>query len=319
MIRQDGSKESVSVEREIRDAVDPGDLAAILEAWQSATDRLQRTHETLRTEVRRLTDELEAKNRELARRNRLADLGQMASHVAHEVRNGIVPLKLYLGLLGRQVTGRAALETLIDRLASGFSNLESTVDDLLTFASDREAQCESFSCRELIEGVLEELAPHLRAHDVRVDESELADVKWVGDVSLLRRAVVNLILNAVDVMVDGGELTVVSLQTPRGLEIEIGDSGPGISESIASKLFEPFFSTKATGTGLGLALVERVAAAHGGGVEARNAPEGGAAFTLWIPERSPMSAELETEIHSFSFHQRVRQDRSRVTSVRHAA
>ena len=79
------------------------DLETILEAWQEATMRLQSTHESLRYEVSRLTDELEVKNRELARKNRLADLGQMASHVAHEVRNSLVPMTLYLSLLRRRL------------------------------------------------------------------------------------------------------------------------------------------------------------------------------------------------------------------------
>src|SRR6476659_6107913 len=79
------------------------DLHTILAAWNEATDRLQKTHESLRGEVRRLSDELESKNRELARKNRLADLGQMASHVAHEVRNSLVPMKLYLSLLRRRI------------------------------------------------------------------------------------------------------------------------------------------------------------------------------------------------------------------------
>ena len=69
------------------------DLTTVLAAWNTATVRLQETHEALRSEVRRLTDELEVKNRELARKNRLADLGQMASHIAHEVRNNLVPLR----------------------------------------------------------------------------------------------------------------------------------------------------------------------------------------------------------------------------------
>src|SRR5919106_3007737 len=79
-------------------------LSVILEAWQTATTRLQQTHESLRAEVRRLTDELEIKNRELARKNRLADLGQIASHVAHEVRNNLVPVTLYMSLLRRRVS-----------------------------------------------------------------------------------------------------------------------------------------------------------------------------------------------------------------------
>src|SRR6478752_7593279 len=79
------------------------DLSTLLAAWNEATDRLQHTHEALQAEVRRLTDDLEDKNRELARKNRLADLGQMASHVAHEVRNSLVPMKLYLSLLRRRI------------------------------------------------------------------------------------------------------------------------------------------------------------------------------------------------------------------------
>src|SRR5690242_2185084 len=77
---------------------EPG-IAQILEAWNDATLRLQQTHEALQAEVARLTDELAAKDAELERQNRLADLGRMASHVAHEVRNSLVPVNLYMSLL----------------------------------------------------------------------------------------------------------------------------------------------------------------------------------------------------------------------------
>src|SRR6187431_2578910 len=110
MISRSNIEEGVSPSASAQWHVEPplrSDLETILEAWESATDRLQRTHEALREEVRRLTDELEIKNRELARKNRLADLGQMASHVAHEVRNGLSPVKLYLSLLCRRVRGDA--------------------------------------------------------------------------------------------------------------------------------------------------------------------------------------------------------------------
>ena len=80
------------------------DLEQVLDAWQLATARLEQTHEALRGEVRRLTDELEIKNRELARKNRLADLGQISSHVAHEVRNSLVPVTLYMSLLRRRMS-----------------------------------------------------------------------------------------------------------------------------------------------------------------------------------------------------------------------
>src|SRR5215471_3580581 len=99
------------------------DLQTVLAAWHGATLRLEQTHEALRQEVCRLTDELEAKNRELARKNRLADLGQMASHVAHEVRNSLVPVKLYLSLLRRRINDDHGSLDVLDKVMSGFTAL----------------------------------------------------------------------------------------------------------------------------------------------------------------------------------------------------
>ena len=106
--------------------------------------RLERTHVTLQEEVRRLTDELEAKNRELARKNRLADLGQMAAHVAHEVRNTLVPVSLYLSLLRRRLLEDDQSLDVLRKIESGFQALDVTVNDLLHFTSDRDPHCEPF-------------------------------------------------------------------------------------------------------------------------------------------------------------------------------
>src|SRR5512146_3101905 len=125
------------------------DLQTVLAAWHTATIRLEQTHEALREEVSHLTAELEIKNRELARKNRLADLGQMASHIAHEVRNSLVPVTLYLSLLRRQLSNdRGSLEGL-DKTAAGFTALDATVNDLLHFTSDRDPHLETFPLRKL--------------------------------------------------------------------------------------------------------------------------------------------------------------------------
>ncbi|MEM1304537.1 MAG: histidine kinase dimerization/phospho-acceptor domain-containing protein, partial [Planctomycetota bacterium] len=116
------------------DRPDPRDvgLAELLDAWNAATRRLEQTHGVLQQEVARLSDELEIKNRELSRKNRLADLGQMASHVAHEVRNNLSPVTLYLSLLRRRLEGDpAALETL-SKVEAGLAALDATVNDLLS-------------------------------------------------------------------------------------------------------------------------------------------------------------------------------------------
>jgi signal transduction histidine kinase len=107
----------------------------------------------------------------------------------------------------------------------------------------------------------------------------------LADQGMLRRAVLNLVLNAIDAMPDGGCLTATSYDGVGSVELEIADSGTGLSEEARNRAFEPFYSTKSHGTGLGLAIVDRIAEAHGGEVLAANCPEGGAAFTLRFPRR----------------------------------
>lgn len=267
-------------------AGDELDLQTIFSAWNEATDRLQRTHEALRSEVRRLSDELEAKNCELARKNRLADLGQMASHVAHEVRNSLVPMKLYLSLLKRRIDGDQGGVDVLDKVMSGFTALEATVGDLLHFSSQRDARRERLDVSRVLHEVLQSLEPQLRAQDISAHIDCPPGLSATADGDMLRRAVLNLVLNALDAMPAGGELMLTTCQTKAGLEIEIADSGPGIPEPIVDRLFEPFFTTKGSGTGLGLAIVERIANAHGGKATVVNCPEGGAAFTLIIPQSS---------------------------------
>lgn len=262
------------------------ELQAVLTAWHSATDRLQRTHETLHDEVKRLTDELEIKNRELARKNRLADLGQMASHVAHEVRNSLVPLTLYLSLLRRHLAGSENSLALMDKIDSGFTALEAIVNDLLQFTSHRDPTWQPFDLGRLVTDVCESLLPQLEAQGIHSELDVPPGLTMVADPEMMRRAVLNLLLNALDVMRHGGELTITGLATPSGIELEIADSGPGIRAHDTRRLFEPFFTTKEGGTGLGLAIVERMATVHGGEIIAANCPQGGAAFTIRIPSHS---------------------------------
>jgi signal transduction histidine kinase len=267
------------------------DLKAVLAAWHEATVRLQQTHEVLRQEVQRLTDELEIKNRELARKNRLADLGQVASHVAHEVRNNLVPVTLYLSLLRRRVWHDRESLDVLDKIAAGFATLDATVSDLLQFTSDRNPHLHTFFLRRLVEEVCGSLAPQLSAQAIIPVVDVPKKLPVTVDREMFRRAMLNLLLNALDAMPDGGTLTITAVSTAQGLELEVADSGAGLSEDARERAFEPFFTTKRGGTGLGLAIVYRIVEVHGGEVAVENCPEGGAAFTLRLPQ--PQAAALE--------------------------
>ena len=261
------------------------DLSTVLAAWQTATDRLQMTHESLRKEVRRLTTELEVKNRELARKNRLADLGQMASHIAHEVRNSLVPLTLYMSLLRRRMSDDTDNIGVLDKIQAGLTSLEVTVNDLLHFTSEREPQLRWFELHPLLDEVCKSVAPQLSAQGITTDIDTPLGLGVVADRNMLQRALLNLLLNALDAMPGGGELSIIACEDRHGLVLEVADSGPGLTDDIRRRAFEPFFTTKGTGTGLGLAIVYRIAEVHGGEVTAANCAQGGAAFTIRIPQR----------------------------------
>lgn len=267
------------------DSEDRPDVERLLTAWSTATERLQATHEALREQVRRLSDELEIKNRELARKNRLADLGQLASHVAHEVRNGLMPITLYASLLRRRMASDAGSTEFLEKIETGLTALDTIVNDLLHFTTDRQPQKSTFDTRELIRDVCEALRPQCDAHNIVVELDVPQTLTLSADHDMVRRALLNLILNALDVMPNGGELTIIGCETKYGVEIEIADSGPGLPDDAAVNLFEPFYTTKSGGTGLGLALVLRTAQVHGGEVTAANCPQGGAGFTLKFPRQ----------------------------------
>jgi signal transduction histidine kinase len=265
-------------------------LESILTAWQAATQRLERTHAALRDEVVRLTEELAVKNRELARKNRLADLGQIASHVAHEVRNNLVPVSLYAGLLRRRLANDPGSLDVLARVEGGLTALDAMVNDMLHFTADREPNVSTVRLRELVEGVLDDLRPQLDAQDIQTTVDVPAATIVTADRESLRRAVLNLVLNAVDAQPEGGEIVVTGVAGGDSVELEIADAGPGLSGEACRRAFEPFFTTKSNGIGLGLAIVFRLIEAHGGAVSAQNCPDGGAAFTIRLPHRRPMEA-----------------------------
>lgn len=268
---------------ELPPSSDALDLRNLLQCWDKATARLQETHESLRREVTRLTDELEVKNRELARKNRLADLGLVASHIAHEVRNGLMPLTLYTGLLKRRLGHDGDSMRIVEKVEAGLTVLNTTVDDLLHFTADRTPTRAPVATSQLIREICEDLAPQLTAQEVQLRLDLTHDDQLLADRDMLKRAFLNLALNALDVMPRGGALTITSQVNWGHLEIEFADTGCGLSATDVRRIFDPFFTTKSTGTGLGLAIVQRVAEVHGAQVSAMNCPDFGAAFTLMFP------------------------------------
>ena len=266
------------------------DLETVLAAWHEATIRLEQTHEVLQSEVSRLSDELEIKNRELARKNRMADLGEVASYVAHEVRNHLVPVSLYLNLLERRCDDDSGSLDVIKKVSSCVRALESTVTDLLSFAADPNPSFSSVRLDTQLHEVIGSLEQQLSAQGISTTIDVPPNTTVFADQEMTRSVLLNLIFNAMDAMPDGGEIVLTVYAGVHSIDLEIADSGPGLTDDVRDHLFEPFYTTKRDGTGLGLAVVERIVRAHGAQIAVQNCPEGGAAFTLSFPQRFAMEA-----------------------------
>jgi signal transduction histidine kinase len=272
-------------------ALSSADLQTLLSVWESATSRLEQTHLVLQEEVRRLTEELEVKNRELSRKNRLADLGQMAAHIAHEVRNGLVPVTVYLSMLKRRLSDDSEATRVIGKMEGAFTAVDSIVSDLLQFTSQQPPKPQPPAFRRFCEDLFEPLRANSAAQGVTIYVDAADELVLSVDSAMIRRALLNLAFNAIDAMPKGGALHIRANQDDETACIEVIDSGSGIPADAMPRLFEPFYTTKSSGTGLGLAIVQRICEAHGGTILVDNAPSGGARFSIQIPNAQTSSLQ----------------------------
>ena len=264
------------------------ELMALLAAYSEATERLQSSHRKLHEQVASLSAELEQKNKLLERKTRLEVLGEMAAGVAHEIRNPLGGILLYAGLLERDLAGSPEALRLVRSIMSGVRSLNTTVTDLLSFTRGFEASIHVCCLSRVMEGALTDAIGDLARTDVVVRrEYSSLDIEVMADPELLRRAMLNLVLNAIQAMGKNGTLTIRSGMAGDVEEgvwwIEVRDTGPGINGKVMDRLFEPYVTDKEGGTGLGLAIVQKVAESHGGTASACNLDGGGACFRLEFP------------------------------------
>jgi two-component system sensor histidine kinase HydH len=207
-----------------------------------------------------------------------------------DAARGISPVAADLTALRRRVAGDAVASELVDRIESGVAALSEMVSALVTFTSGRKPRLQWVNLGQVVDEVCNALRGQFQARRVDVTVDVPRYLGLLADREMMRAAILNLVVNAVEAMTHGGRLVVTSYIGAHGLELEVADSGPGLSDQVLGHMFEPFFTTKSDGTGLGLAIVHRIAELHGGRVLAANCPEGGAAFTLQLPQAARKAA-----------------------------
>jgi signal transduction histidine kinase len=216
----------------------------------------------------------------------LATVGQIAAGVAHEIRNPLAVLRGASSRLQRyEHLSPAERKELLGMLDEEVERMGDVVQTFLDLSRRPDAEATVFPLRPILERSMEIISVELSRCNVR------SSVRWEADdhVSIrglpqaMHHLFLNLALNARDAMPEGGELTILVQARKAELRIYFQDSGPGIPRTIRSKVFEPFFTTRAQGTGLGLAFVERIVIEHGGTISVGSSPSGGAQFQITLP------------------------------------
>ncbi|MDE3216449.1 MAG: two-component sensor histidine kinase, partial [Gemmatimonadota bacterium] len=226
----------------------------------------------------RLSAQQELAERRFEEQRRLSALGEMAGVMAHEIRNPLASLKGHAQLLAERMSGDHPDRRRVERVVHEAERLEALTTDLLDFVRSGPIDVKSADPAALVAAWAEEVAPGgLTVH------AEGAPAAWPLDAARLRQAVTNVMRNALQATAPGTRPDVTVQERDGRLEIAVRDFGPGIAPGDEERIFAPFYTTRATGTGLGLAVAQRVAQLHGGTITAANHPGGGAVFRLTVP------------------------------------
>ncbi|OZY46048.1 sensor histidine kinase [Pseudomonas lundensis] len=221
---------------------------------------------------------------QLRRRDRLHALGEVAMGLAHEIRNPLGIIKTATQLLHRRADLGDNDKRHLEYVVSEVTRINDLITEFLDFAKpSAPVRCVQ-PARPLVEDILGFCKPELESHRVeaRIDD-QAPDATLYADARQLKQACLNLIINAIDAMPDGGHLTVGIAQEDDYTVISITDTGEGIAPDMMERIFTPFVTTKASGTGLGLAKVFSIMDSHDGRIECVSDKGAGATFNLYIP------------------------------------
>ena len=257
--------------------------------------RYQKTAETLEESYRKLreqADQIIEIEGQLRRADRLSALGELSAGMAHEIRNPLGSIKGTAEILRDGVAPDDPKLEFADILIKEVDRLNKVLEDFLRFARPEPVEHGRFSPNKAIEEVLELTRQQALSNRVEVEVVLAEDIEIPGRGEQIQQALLNLVLNALQVMPDGGQLKVSSTVHGNEVGIHVSDSGPGIAMEDRERIFNPFVTTRDSGTGLGLAITQRIIQGHDGHINLESTLGHGSSFTLCLPVSM---REMETE------------------------
>ncbi len=236
---------------------------------------------------RDITERVEME-RQIRESERLAHIGKLMASLAHEIRNPLSSLKMNVQILLKNLVLEGNDRRRMEIVSKEISRLESILEEMLDLAKPVPLKLRPVSLNDVVDASLSVLDVRFREKSIRVERKLSKKMpKILLDPDKLEQALINVLLNSFEVLPDGGHIQVVTrhLKSEDSVEVIIKDNGPGVSEEDIPFIFDPFFSKKKKGTGLGLANVKKVVEAHGGTVRAFSCRPEGLAVAMKFPVR----------------------------------
>ena len=238
----------------------------------------------IHTNLETMNKDMRALHEQLVQSEKMAALGAMMAEITHEVRNPLVSIGGFTRRLAKKLQ-HGEEKKYIDIILSEVSRLEGIIHDNLSFIRESAPQLALADMNALLREVFLLYEDELAHRRIRVVQDLSAAIPaLLIDQQQIKQAVINILKNAMEAMENGGTLSVRTYLTDDGeAAVEIGDTGPGISSKVMHNIFNPYYTTKPRGTGLGLPITNRIVKAHKGKIELRNKDGGGAVFTIKLP------------------------------------
>ncbi|MCX7016636.1 MAG: ATP-binding protein [Candidatus Sumerlaeota bacterium] len=244
---------------------------------------------TLKSSVVEARSDLALSHKQLFDAEKLASIGRLAGGVAHEIRSPLTSLKLRLFSMQQALGGSPRHQDDCRVMSEEINRLDGIIRNFLDFSRPPEVSAQRCNVSLLIDKTLELLRYRIAAGAISVERDEAGDLPAIwADSQQIRQVFINLLNNALDVLPSGGQMRITAARAFDGRDrpmvvVRVGDNGPGVRQDVVERIFDPFFSTKRDGAGLGLWIAQRIMTQHGGLLELESSSPRGSVFAAWIP------------------------------------
>jgi signal transduction histidine kinase len=267
----------------------PTSLREVIERFNQSTDKLEGYHLELQREIDNLREQLRQKEAEIKQKARLAMLGETAAGLAHEIRNPLGAITLFVSMLKDDLSEQSESLALLSEVEKGIKSLDAVVSNVLHFAQERVTCSKPCNSHSIIQELVQHFAS-LYSPQSRFEAVVDGNPYFMGDEQGIRQALYNLIINALQAVSFAGSITISAESVNDAIIIRVQDDGPGIPEEIRAGIFDPFTSGRPGGTGLGLSIVRRIIQAHQGTITLESSNQ--TTFRIRLPQHNKTQEEV---------------------------